>query len=432
MSKTIHPVFGDKHREYMQRALHSTISVAEGAVRSGKTVDNVAVFAKRLELGVRDKLHLATGSTSANAKLNIGDCNGFGLEHIFRGRCKWTKYKGNDALEIRNRKGRTYIVIFAGGGKADSYKKVRGNSYGMWIATEINLHHENSIKESFNRLLAAKDRCILWDLNPSAPNAYIYKDYIDRFTERYGKAYNYEHFVIQDNSAISKRRKAEIEAEYDKNSVWYKRDILGLRTAAEGVIYGDSLDEARHFIDYHTDGQSEVIVSSDFGIQNATVFLLWEWNEDWKSWVCFDMYYYSGRDEKKQKTVAQLVDGLDEKCKGRYIRRVIIDPSASALIVECRKRGYKTRAADNEVKQGISDVATALSKDMIRFAKKISELIKAEFESYVWDEKALERGEEKPLKESDHIQDAIRYFVKTMGLVKHEKKQHNEEDEYLL
>ena len=49
----------------------------------------------------------------------------------------------------------------------------------VWLATEINLHHENTIKEAFNRTAAAKDRKIYWDLNPDAPTHFIYKDYID-------------------------------------------------------------------------------------------------------------------------------------------------------------------------------------------------------------------------------------------------------------
>lgn len=65
-------VFSKKHREYMSRAYSSVINVAEGAVRAGKTVDNVFVFAALLE-NSPDKFHLATGSTLGNAKLNIGD-----------------------------------------------------------------------------------------------------------------------------------------------------------------------------------------------------------------------------------------------------------------------------------------------------------------------------------------------------------------------
>ena len=82
--------FGEKHRDYMRRCLGASVCVAEGAVRSGKTVDHVFVFAKLLE-DAPDRLHLATGPTLANARLNIGSCNGFGLEALFRGRCRWGK-----------------------------------------------------------------------------------------------------------------------------------------------------------------------------------------------------------------------------------------------------------------------------------------------------------------------------------------------------
>ena len=60
--------FGEKHVEYMRRCLVSTVNVAEGAVRAGKTVDNVYVFGRLLETSP-DKYHLATGATAASATL---------------------------------------------------------------------------------------------------------------------------------------------------------------------------------------------------------------------------------------------------------------------------------------------------------------------------------------------------------------------------
>ena len=177
--------FSDKHKRYIKNCANSTYNILEGAVRSGKTVDNVFAFAHELKT-TKDRIHLATGSTMANAKLNIGDANGFGLEYIFRGQCRWTQYKGNDCLLINGPDTgyKDKIVIFAGGAASDSYKKIRGNSYGMWIATEINLHHDNTIKEAFNRQLAAKNRKIFWDLNPDHPKAAIYVDYIDKYAEK--------------------------------------------------------------------------------------------------------------------------------------------------------------------------------------------------------------------------------------------------------
>lgn len=241
--KTITYNFGQKHLDYIKKCHYNTYNIAEGAVRAGKTVDNVIAFAYEL-CRAPDKFHLATGSTMANAKLNIGDANGFGLEYIFRGQCRWSKYKDNDCLIIRGpyTNFEEKVVIFAGGKSSDSYKKIRGNSYGMWIATEINLHHDNTIKEAFNRQLAAKNRKIFWDLNPDHPKAAIYVDYIDKYAEKAAKGellggYNYEHFNIFENINIPKQRIAEIVSQYDKDSIWYIRDIEGKRSIAEGLIY---------------------------------------------------------------------------------------------------------------------------------------------------------------------------------------------------
>ena len=243
LTKQIPYLFSNIHLGYIRKCQDNMYNILEGAVRSGKTVDHILAFAKEL-CNTPDKFHLATGSTMANAKLNIGDANGFGLEYIFRGQCRWTTYKGNDALKIRgpytNFKER--IVIFAGGGASNSFKKIRGNSYGMWIATEINLHHDNTIKEAFNRTIAAKNRKFFWDLNPEHPKAAIYVNYIDKYAEKAEKGilkggYNYAHMTLFDNINISEERREEIISQYDPDSIWYIRDILGKRSIAEGLIY---------------------------------------------------------------------------------------------------------------------------------------------------------------------------------------------------
>lgn len=231
--------FSDKHKNYIKTALNYKQSVAEGAVRSGKTIDHCIIFSMYLET-CEDKIHLASGSSLPNAKLNIGDCNGFGLEHIFRGRCRWGKYKSNEALFVKTKTGEK-IVIFTGGGKSDSYKSILGNSYGGWIATEINEHYDcedsrtSFIKVAMARQIASVHPFTLWDLNPSNPNADIYKNYIDKFMGL--DWYRYEHFNIFDNATMSQERIEEIQNKYDKNSVWYKRDILGERMVAEGLVF---------------------------------------------------------------------------------------------------------------------------------------------------------------------------------------------------
>jgi PBSX family phage terminase large subunit len=347
-------IFGEKHCEYMRRAFCSTINVAEGAVRAGKTVDNVFVFAALLE-DSPDTFHLATGSTLGNAKLNLGDCNGLGLEHIFRGRSKWTRYRDNEALCVKTKRGER-IIIFAGGKNSDSYKKIRGNSYGMWIATEINLHDDAIIQEAFNRQLAAGDRRIFWDLNPGAPNAPIYRDYLDKYEamRRSGEVrenfYNYAHFTIFDNPVITKERFGEIAAQYDKSSVWYRRDILGQRCAAEGLIYRKFADDPEAFTvdSVRLQDIRFVNVGIDFGGNRskttfaASAFLAGSSGEaDGTIVVLRDHAVGGGKGEidaeRINRECREFLEGLRRDYPGVYIRYIFADNEAQYLINGLRR-----------------------------------------------------------------------------------------------
>ena len=263
--------FSAKHKAYIKAALKNRMCVAEGAIRSGKTIDHCIIAAAYLE-ETPDKFHLASGSTIGNAKLNIGVCNGFGLENLFRGRCRWGKYKDNECLYISTRTGEK-IVIFAGGAKADAYKRILGNSYGLWIATEINEHYDSTdsrssfIKVASGRQIAAQRPFTLWDLNPCNPKAAIYEEYIDKY-RRDGLAggYLYEHFTIHDNATITPERIREIESRYDPNTVWYRRDIKGERAVAEGLIYQKFVDRPDLFVVDDIPGYiNHAVIGVDFG-----------------------------------------------------------------------------------------------------------------------------------------------------------------------
>lgn len=269
--------FSEAHKEYISKCAFSTFNIAEGAVRSGKTIANLLAFAFELEK-TPDTLHLASGVTLSAARLNLGDCNGFGLEHLFRGRCRWGRYNGCESLYIRTKTGRK-VVLFTGGGLSDSYKKIRGNSYGMWIATEVNKHYLSNddtsfLNEAFNRQLAAENRKIFWDLNPDYPTHPIYTEYIDKYLSL-GMPVNYRRFTMADNLSISEKRRQEIEAQYDPGSVWYKRSILGLRVAAEGLIFRQFADSPERWICSSPPEDIEFIsIGGDYGGNlSKTVFV---------------------------------------------------------------------------------------------------------------------------------------------------------------
>lgn len=413
--RTVKPVFSDKHKEYMRRGSDSTICVAEGAVRAGKTIDNIFLFANELLKGTPDRIHLATGSTTSNAKMNIGDSNGFGLEHIFKGRCKWSKYKGNEALKITL--GRVeYIVIFTGGMLANSFKKIRGNSYGMWIATEINLHHDTTIKEAFNRQLASKNRKIFWDLNPVAPASFIYTDYIDRFQEAYGDKYCYEHFTLVDNLTITKERYEEITKQYEEGTVWYRRDILGERCAPEGLVY-QMFDKTKHCYDVEPWKDEKIqrykpqyIVSIDYGTANPFAMAMFRIYND-KAYMVKE-YYFDGRKSRHQKTDEEYYNDLVNFTHGYDIEVVVVDPSALSFITTIRKHGqYSVRHAVNDVIDGIRTTGTFITSGKLLFSTDLKATFD-EFGLYEWNDKS---STDAVIKENDHMCDAIRYFIMTVA-----------------
>lgn len=276
LKKTIPYNFSLKHRAYIRRCSECVYNVAEGAVRAGKTVDNVLAFCEELK-HTPDKLHLATASTAPTAKLILGDCNGFGIEHFFRGQCRWGKYKGNEALIICGKytNYKTRIIMFVGGGKADSYKKFRGTSIGMWIATEIDLHHEETIKEALTRQAAARNRKLFWDLNPGSPFAMIYKKYINEYARKDAEGellggYNYAHFTIYDNINISDEQREAFISQYDPQSVEYRRKIKGERCVAEGLIFQQFADNPDRFtVDKKFSGIKFITIGVDFGGNNS-------------------------------------------------------------------------------------------------------------------------------------------------------------------
>ena len=385
--------FSPKHRAYIKNALKVKMSVAEGAVRSGKTIDHCIIAAAYLET-CPDKIHLASGSTLPNAKLNIGDCNGFGLEHLFRGRCKWGKYKDNECLRLYTQTGEK-VVVFAGGGKADSYKKILGNSYGLWIATEINEHFDSDdarvsfIKVAADRQIAAQKPLRLWDLNPSNPNASIYTEYIDRYqdpaiAEAMG-AYQYQHFTSADNLSVSEERRRQIEAEYTVGTIRYRRNILGERCIAEGLVYPRFCDNED---DYYITAEEvpedirPICVGQDFGGNKSKhAFCASALSRDGRT-----LYVLASDEDAATGTnVNFIVNSLGsfisrvEGIYGQRVDRVYAD-SMEQAIVNTEKGAYGSSFIRNSIKNEVIDRIRAV--DLLLATKRIK-IVKSENESLI-------------------------------------------------
>lgn len=229
-----------KQTNYFQRTRTCWFNVAEGGKRGAKNVLNALCFCILLE-NHPDRLHLLAGVSIASVKLNIIDCNGYGIMNYFSGRCREGKYKNKDCLYVRCADGQEKILLISGGAKDGDEKYIKGNTYGMAYVTEANECHPKFLKEVMDRTISSSDRKIFHDLNPKPPAHWYYTEILDfheeqqKIDKNYG--YNYEHFNIFDNMSIKDEQLKTILKTYDKNSIWYKRDILGNRIANAGILF---------------------------------------------------------------------------------------------------------------------------------------------------------------------------------------------------
>lgn len=395
--------FGSRHKAYIRKGLDCKMSVAEGSVRAGKTIDNCILASAYLET-CEDIVHLASGSTIANAKLNIGYCNGFGLECLFKGRCRWGKFKDNEALFIKTKTGEK-VVIFAGGGKADSYKKILGNSYGLWIATEINEHYDcDNSKESFvkvamARQIASKEPKILWDLNPCSPNHKIYKDYIDKYQQQeFLGGYNYGHFTIADNLSISEERKQEIISQYGVDTIWYKRDILGMRCVAEGLIYKDFAENTSKYLVDESQIRKMAITHINIGVDfggngSANTFVCTGFTIGLKEVVVLESEKIDGY-QTPDKLSQKFVDFVN-KCYNTYCKggNTYCDSAEQILIAGLRSAVYRNNvptnilnARKNPINERINLVSKLMATGRFKVHRKAESVIVA-LSQAVWNSK---------------------------------------------
>lgn len=379
--------------------------IADGAIRSGKTVCMSLSFVFWAMSNYSDQNFAMCGKTIGSFRRNVLMV----LKLMLRSRGFHVADHRADNLVGISRCGITNHFYIFGGKDESSQDLIQGITLAGVFFDEVALMPESFVNQATGR--CSVDGSKYWfNCNPDGPYHWFKLNWLDKAKE---KNLLVLHFTMEDNLSLSERIKARYRSMY--TGVFFKRYILGLWAMAEGIIY-DMFSEERHVktvLEYaHLLIDGGRYVSIDYGTQNATVFLLWNKGRDGK-WYCIREYYYSGRDKGVQKTNAEYTDDLVRFLDGTPIKAVIVDPSAASFIAELNKRGFTIIQADNAVEDGIRLVATLLNTEKIAFSQSCKNTIK-EFASYIWDPKAAERGEDKPIKQHDHVMDAVRYFCYTI------------------
>jgi PBSX family phage terminase large subunit len=218
---------GKKSREAI--SCRGFLTVYEGAVRSAKTVSSLVDWYNYI-INSPEHVFLMSGNTLGSISRNCigGD---YGFIAITGGKTvPKTDTDGSKFLQLGPKR-----IYYCGADNEASFKKIRGLTIGGWYADEINLHAKSFIETALARSFASSDRKNIWTLNPDVPSHWIYKDYIDKYRDEQTPGYNWFHFTLDDNPALTEERKAEIAAQF--SGIFYKRFVLGLRVRGEGGCY---------------------------------------------------------------------------------------------------------------------------------------------------------------------------------------------------
>ena len=405
--------------------------IADGAIRSGKTISMSLSFVMWSMAAFSGQNFAMCGKTIGSFRRNVL----FWLKIMLKSRgYTVSDHRADNLVEITRNGITNYFYIF-GGKDERSQDLIQGITLAGVFFDEVALMPESFVNQATGR--CSVDGSKFWfNCNPDGPYHWFKVNWIDKAVGYLGKAkvaklqeeaagkqeklnlknLLYVHFTMDDNLSLSE----EIKDRYRKmySGVFFKRYILGLWAMAEGIIY-DMFDVDKHVVDVQKlvcEGMitwtGEYYVSCDYGTQNPAAFHLWRKSTDGK-WYCIREYYYSGRDKGTQKTDVEYSTDLKEWLEEIEPRYIIVDPSATSFKAQLKNDGYKVKSAKNDVLDGIRFLASMLSQMTIFFDVSCTNTIK-EFGSYVWDAKAADRGEDKPVKEHDHLMDSARYMAYTI------------------
>lgn len=372
------------------------IIIADGSIRSGKTIAMIPSFLRWSNYNYTNKDFIVAGKSVGALKRNV-------IKPMLQILEAWQWHYNFNRSENFIQVGSNTYYLF-GANNESSQDVLQGLTAAGALSDEVALFPQSFVDQMIGRCSIDGSK-IFMNCNPGNPFHYVKTEFIDKRKE---KNILYLHFTLDDNLTLSEKIKERYKTMF--SGVFYKRYILGEWVKAEGVIY-DMFVPEMHVKKLEKTGKP--FIGVDYGTGNPTVFLL-AYKED-ERYYFSDEYYYSGRERGIQKTDKQYAEDMEKFFQDKELPKdtpIIVDPSAASFITELKQRRFKVKKANNEVLNGIRSVQSKLEKGNLIIDPSCKFFIK-ELQTYSWDEKAQARGEDKPIKDSDHCADACRYLINT-------------------
>lgn len=370
--------------------------IADGAIRSGKTVSMICGFLFWSQKTFSNKDFIIAGRTMSSLKRNVVNP----MLSIVKYDMGW-EYDYNRSENFITIGSNKYYLFGASSEAAQDV--LQGMTAAGCLADEVALFPQSFVDQMTARCSISGSK--LWfNCNPSYPLHFFKTEYIDRCSE---KKLKYLHFMLDDNLTLSPDIKERYERMY--HGVFYDRYIKGMWKVAEGLVY--QIEESEYVVDKKAamgEGNGMWYVSIDYGITNPFAALLWRVTPDCAYLV--EEYYFDSKAKGYRKTDREHYESLVKMVDGRNIEAVIIDPSATSFKQEIWRDGrYYVYDANNSVLDGIALTDQMLHDGSIKVCNECYSTI-SERQMYCWDDKAKK---DQVIKENDHAMDAMRYMANT-------------------
>jgi PBSX family phage terminase large subunit len=312
--------------------------------------------------------------------------------------------------------GRTVHVIGASDAKAE--KVIRGMTVAGAYVDEVTVIPEEFFTQLLGRM-SVRGAQLFGTTNPDSPAHWLKRKFLDRIDTLPG--WRLWRFTMDDNPSLSEAYKRAKRAEF--TGLWFRRFIQGDWVAAEGAVF-DAWDPDQHVVphDLLPPLSRLLAVGVDYGTTNPTAALLLGVTAEPVPRLAFvDEWRYQAGTMGQRWTDAQLSEGMrawmgewPDRFPGLPApSRVFLDPAAASFNTQLRADGVKgLTAAENDVAYGLATVSSLIAKNRLIVSDRCAGWI-TEAPGYSWDEKATEKGQDKPIKVADHSLDAGRYAITT-------------------
>ncbi len=370
-------------------------NISSGAVRSGKTVGGFLLLPIRMTTLPPGNC-LLIGKTERTLKRNILNP----LREIY-GRRRVSFPFGDGEIKLFGR--HCYIV---GANDERAVTKIQGMGLVYAYGDEVTTWPE-SFFDMLKSRLSEPGAMFDGSCNPEGPYHWLKSGFLDK-ADDYG--IRHFEFKLDDNPFLSKDFVEALKKEY--TGVWYDRYIDGKWVLADGIIY-DMFDEQIHVIDRVPERIRHYYVAADYGTTNPTAFGLYGLGVSGTVYKVKE-YYWDPSVRGRQKTDSDFSAAMGAFLGNVVPRAIIVDPSAESFQLQLKRDRFRNvMNANNSVLDGIRTQGRMLSTGRYKILSRCKQTI-ADYGAYVWDSKAQERGDDKPVEKFDHTKDEERYLLHTL------------------